>query len=47
MEGKSCIFKQLGGVNVVPICIQEKDPKVSSKNKDILAGTQNCKVKKY
>lgn len=27
MEGKSCIFKQLGGVNVVPICIQEKDPK--------------------
>lgn len=27
MEGKSCIFKQLGGVDVVPICIQEKDPK--------------------
>lgn len=21
MEGKSCIFKQLGGVDVVPICI--------------------------
>ncbi|EGR27409.1 malate dehydrogenase, putative [Ichthyophthirius multifiliis] len=27
MEGKSCIFKQLGGVDLVPICIQEKDPK--------------------
>lgn len=27
MEGKSCIFKQLGGIDVVPICIQEKDPK--------------------
>lgn len=27
MEGKSCIFKQLGGVDVVPICIQEKNPK--------------------
>lgn len=21
MEGKACIFKQLGGVDVVPICI--------------------------
>jgi malate dehydrogenase (oxaloacetate-decarboxylating) len=27
MEGKSCIFKQLGGVDVVPICLKEKDPK--------------------
>ncbi|KAL4510723.1 hypothetical protein ABPG72_004877 [Tetrahymena utriculariae] len=27
MEGKSCIFKQLGGIDVVPICIQEKNPK--------------------
>jgi malate dehydrogenase (oxaloacetate-decarboxylating)(NADP+) len=27
MEGKSCIFKQMGGVDVVPISIQEKDPK--------------------
>jgi malic enzyme len=27
MEGKSCLFKQLGGVDVVPMCIQEKDPK--------------------
>ena len=25
MEGKSCIFKQLGDVDVIPICIQEKD----------------------
>lgn len=32
MEGKSCIFKQLGGVDVVPICIQEKDPKVINAN---------------
>ena len=27
MEGKSSIFKQLGDVDVVPVCIQEKDPK--------------------
>jgi len=27
MEGKSCLFKELGGVNIVPICIKEKDPK--------------------
>ena len=27
MEGKSCLFKLLGGVDLVPICIQEKDPK--------------------
>ena len=27
MEGKSCLFKLLGGVDLVPICIDEKDPK--------------------
>lgn len=27
MEGKSCIFKALGDVDIVPICIQEKDTK--------------------
>ena len=27
MEGKSCLFKLLGGVDLVPICIEEKDPK--------------------
>jgi len=27
MEGKSTIFKQLGGVDCIPICIQEKNPK--------------------
>ena len=26
MEGKSCLFKQLGGVDLVPICILEKNP---------------------
>lgn len=26
MEGKSVLFKQLGGVDVMPICIREKDP---------------------
>lgn len=25
MEGKSCLFKQLGGVNLMPILFQEKD----------------------
>jgi len=27
MEGKSVLFKQLAGVDVMPICIREKDPK--------------------
>ena len=27
MEGKSVLFKSLAGVDVVPICIKEKDPK--------------------
>ena len=27
MEGKSVIFKQLGGTDIMPICIKEKDPK--------------------
>jgi len=27
MEGKSCLFKEFGNVNVVPICIKEKDAK--------------------
>lgn len=26
MEGKSVLFKQLGGVDVMPICIKEKNP---------------------
>ena len=26
MEGKSCLFSQLAGVNVVPIVINEDDP---------------------
>lgn len=26
MEGKSCLFKQLGGVDLVPLCILEKNP---------------------
>lgn len=26
MEGKSCLFKQLGGVDLVPICILETNP---------------------
>ena len=26
MEGKSCLFKQLGGVDLVPLCINEKKP---------------------
>ena len=26
MEGKSVLFKSLGGIDVVPICIKEKDP---------------------
>jgi len=26
MEGKSVLFKQLGGVDVMPICIREKNP---------------------
>jgi len=26
MEGKATIFKQLGAVNCIPVCIQEKDP---------------------
>lgn len=26
MEGKSCLFKQLGGVDLVPICINETKP---------------------
>ena len=25
MEGKSCLFKQLGGVDLVPLCLLEKD----------------------
>jgi len=27
MEGKSVLFKQLGGVDIMPICLREKDPK--------------------
>ncbi len=27
MEGKSILFKLFGGVNIIPICIEEKDPK--------------------
>lgn len=27
MEGKSVLFKSLAGIDVVPICIKEKDPK--------------------
>jgi malate dehydrogenase (oxaloacetate-decarboxylating) len=27
MEGKSVLFKCLGGMDVVPICLKEKDPK--------------------
>jgi malic enzyme len=29
MEGKSVLFKSLAGIDVVPICIKEKDPKVA------------------
>lgn len=28
MEGKSCLFKQLGGVDLVPICILDKNPEI-------------------
>ena len=27
MEGKSILFKLFGGTNIIPICVQEKDPK--------------------
>lgn len=27
MEGKSCLFKGLGGIDLIPICVNEKDPK--------------------
>ena len=26
MEGKSCLFKQLGGVDILPICLNSKSP---------------------
>lgn len=29
MEGKSVLFKSLAGINVIPICIKEKDPVIA------------------
>jgi len=31
MEGKSVLFKSLAGIDVVPVCIKEKDPVKASR----------------